>query len=345
MRIGAAPGPYRPGAGNATTDEDLLEAIARGSEEDVGVLYARHAPAVYGIAAQSLDAAAAEEIVQDVFVAAWRSADTFDPARGNAKAWLFSIARHRIANELRRRSRRPKTDGDDGDIPSVPDPTPDQATSLWRKRRAEVLHTALGGLPPSERAALGLAYFDELPHREIATLLGIPLGTAKSRIRSGVVRLRLRLGPLVAAIAVGILAAVVATRLSPGRRMLGRDERALEMLTSSEAVSLRMTAASDVPPEAHATYRFRPGSPIAVVTYSRFPAAAAGQIDRAWAQIAGRWVLLGEAVPDASGHARLIAENPSLEAAPERLTVARESGPAGAEPGGKTLVSWTANRK
>jgi hypothetical protein len=81
------------------------------------------------------------------------------------------------------------------------------------------------------------------------------------------------------------------------------------------------------------------------VTYSRFPAAAAGQIDRAWAQVAGRWVLLGEAVPDASGHARLIAENPSLEAAPERLTVARESGPGGAEPGGKTLVSWTANRK
>ena len=72
---------------------------------------------------------------------------------------------------------------------------------------------------------------------------------------------------------------------------------------------------------------------------------AAGEIDRAWARVGGRWVLLGEAVPDGSGHARLIAENPSLEAPPERLTVARESGPSGAEPGGKTLVSWTADRK
>src|SRR5215471_7334989 len=222
MRPGAAPGPRGLGAGVATTDEDLLDQIARGSgsEEAVGILYARHAPAVYGIAAQSLDAAAAEEIVQDVFVAAWRGAGTFDPARGNPKSWLLAIARHRVANELRRRSRRPKIAGDmgDDDGPALPDPAPDQAAALWRKRRAEILQSALGGLPPSERRALGLAYFDELPHREIASLLGIPLGTAKSRIRSGVARLRLRLGPLVAAIAVGIIAAVVATRVSPGRR-------------------------------------------------------------------------------------------------------------------------------
>src|SRR5262245_8046703 len=136
MRSGAAPGPRGLGAGSATTDEDLLEQIARGSEseEAVGLLYARHAPSVYGIAAQSLDAAAAEEIVQDVFVAAWRGAGTFDPARGNAKAWLFSIARHRVANELRRRSRRPKIAGDADDAPAVPDPSPDQAASLWRRR-------------------------------------------------------------------------------------------------------------------------------------------------------------------------------------------------------------------
>src|SRR5262245_59675711 len=134
MRLGAAPGPRGLGAGSATTDEDLLEQIAGGSEEAVGVLYARHAPAIYGVVAQTLDAAAAEEIVQDVFVAAWRGAGTFDRARGNAKSWLFAIARHRVANELRRRSRRPKIAGDADDAPGFPDPAPDQAASLWRRR-------------------------------------------------------------------------------------------------------------------------------------------------------------------------------------------------------------------
>ena len=100
-----------------------------------------------------------------------------------------------------------------------------------------------------------------------------------------------------------------------------------------------------MPSEAHATYRFRPGAPIAVLTFSRFPPAASGQTDRAWAECDGRWVLLGEGRPDASGHARLIAEAPALERPPDRLVVTGEVGPAGAAPGGKTLVSWTADRK
>jgi RNA polymerase sigma factor (sigma-70 family) len=346
MICGAAPG-RRPGAGIATSDEELLGEIARGREEALGLLYARHARAVFGMAAQALDAATAEEIVQDVFVAAWRGAGSFDPERGPARAWLFTIARHRIANELRRRSRRPRTESHDEDdgLPGLPDPTPDQAESLWRKRRGEILRGALRDLPPPERAALGLAYFDELPHQQIASLLGIPLGTAKSRIRSGVARLRIRLGPLVAMLFVGILAAVLASRLGPGRRELAHDERALDMLTSSDSVSLRMTASPEAPPEAHATYRFRPGSPIAVVTLSRFPAAPAGQVDRAWALREGRWILLGEARPDTSGHARLIAEDASLAVAPERLAVTRERGAARNAPAGTILVRWPTDRE
>ena len=346
MLPGAASG-ARPGAGNATTDEELLAEIARGGEDAVGVLYARLAPAVFAIAAPSLDAATAEEIVQDVFVAAWRSAGSFDPKLGTARTWLYTIARRRIANELRRRSRRPRTESgrEEDDAAVAPDPSPDPSEALWRERRGEILRRALRELPPPERAALGLAYFDDVPHREIATLLRIPLGTAKSRIRSGVSRLRIRLGPLVAAVAVGVLAALLVSRLGPGRRQLGVDERALEMLTSSDAQSLRMTASPQAPPDTHATYRFRPGSPIAVVTFSRFPAAGPGEIDRAWAFAGGRWVLLGEATPDATGRARRIAEDPALAETPGRLVVTRETGPAGAAPGGRPMVTWEADRK
>jgi RNA polymerase sigma-70 factor (ECF subfamily) len=346
MPLGAVPG-ARPGAGKATTDEELLTEIARGREEAVGVLYARLAPSVYAIAAPTLDAATAEEIVQDVFVAAWRSAGSFDPKLGTARTWLFTIARRRVANELRRRSRRPRTEagGEDDPVAAAPDPAPDPTEALWRERRGEILRRALRELPPPERAALGLAYFDDVPHREIATLLRIPLGTAKSRIRSGVARLRTRLGPLVAAVAVGVLAALLVSRLSPGRRQLGVDERALDMLTSSEAQSLRMTASAEAPPDAHATYRFRPGSAIVVVTLSHFPAAGPGEVDRAWAFAAGRWILLGEAAPDATGRARRIAEDPALSETPNRLVVTRETGPAGAAPAGRTMVSWEADRK
>jgi hypothetical protein len=127
--------------------------------------------------------------------------------------------------------------------------------------------------------------------------------------------------------------------------VLSRDERALEMLTSSEAVALRLSAAPGVPPEAHATYRFRPGSPTAVVTLSHFPAAVAGETDRAWARVAGRWIRLGDAVPDAAGRARRIAENAALAAPPERLVVTRETGPAGAEPNGRPMAEWERDRK
>jgi RNA polymerase sigma-70 factor, ECF subfamily len=333
---------HAAGAMTVTSDEELLHEIANGRHDAVGELYARHAGAVFGMAARTFDPATAEEIVQDVFLAAWRGAASFDPSRGGAKPWLFAIARHRIANELRRRSRRPGDEAaaEAGDAEAVPDAAPDQAEVLWRQRRSEILRRALSRLPEGERAALGLAYFEDLPHGTVASLLGIPLGTAKSRIRSGVARLRLALGA-----AVAILVVAAAARLLQSRTALSRDERALEMLTSSEAVALRLTAAPGVPPDAHATYRFRPGSPIAVVTLSHFPGAAPGETDRAWARVAGRWIRLGEAVPDAAGHARRIAENPALGTPPERLLVTRETGPAGAEPGGRTMAAWEPDRK
>lgn len=331
----------RPGVDMVTTDEELLREMARGEPDAVGLFYERHAAAVFGMAAQAFDAATAEEIVQDVFLAAWRGAASFDPERGSARPWLFAIARHRIANELRRRSRRPADGpaGDDGVAAALPDQAPDQAEALWRRRRGEILRAAIARLPAGERAALGLAYFEDLPHGAIASLLRIPLGTAKSRIRSGVARLRLQLGPLVATLAVAILVAL-AVRYRTNREALARGERALDMLTSSDSVALRMTATAEAPPEAHATYRFRHGSAIAVVTLSHFPKAPPGETYRVWARLAGRWVAVGDGGVDENGRARLVAEGPAFDLWPEALAVSRERGAAGGSPSGPILVRW-----
>src|SRR5262249_16927985 len=153
---------YRPGADSVTSDEELLSEIARGRHDAVGELYARHAGAIFGMAAQSFDPATAEEIVQEGFLAPWPGAASFHPCAaaefvpslGAAKPWLYAIARHRIANELRRRSRWPG-DGAAADAEvaaALPDPAPDQAEALWRLRRGDILRAALARLPDSERA-------------------------------------------------------------------------------------------------------------------------------------------------------------------------------------------------
>jgi RNA polymerase sigma-70 factor, ECF subfamily len=329
------------------TDEHLLREVAAGNEEPIGTLYSRYAPIVFGMAAQALGKTSAEEIVQDVFVAVWRGAASFDPEKGSARAWLLQIAHYRIANALRTRGRRPRTveDPDGEEAARLADPAPDQAEEAWLAHRRQILERALEQLPPPQRQALGLAFFSDLSHGEVARVLGLPLGTVKSRLRTGIAQMRSRLAPLAAALLVLAIAAGLAWRLAARREALARDERALAMLTSSEAVAIRMTSAPGQDPATHATYRYRAGSPIAVVTFSAFPKAAPGEVDRAWASIGGRWVLLGEAVPDAGGRARLIAEDGALAQAPDGLLVATESGPAGAAPGERAIVSWSADRK
>lgn len=329
------------------TDEQLMLDLTSGREDAIGPLYARYAPLVFGMAAQAMDRATAEEIVQDVFLAVWRNASSFDRERGALRPWLLQIAHHRIANELRRRSRRPRAEPDpDGErVAGLADPAPGQDEEASKAHRREILRRALEELPPAQRQALGLAYFEELSHGEIASALGLSLGTAKSRIRAGMARLRGKLAPLAAALLVAGLLAGLVVRLREGRDWLERDERALAMLTSSDAVSLRLAAVPGVPAETHARYRFRAGSPIAVLTFSNFPPAAPGETYRAWALLDGRWSLLGGAVPDAGGKARLIAEGPAYAARPQAIEVTRERGPAGEAPEGPAVVKWHADHE
>jgi len=323
------------------SDEALMAELASGKQDAIGALYARYAPTVLGMAAQALGRPTGEEIVQDVFVAVWKGAPTFDPSRGAVRPWLLQIAHYRIANELRRRSRRPKIqdDPDGGRLAALPDPGPGPSDEAWSAYRQAALRRALEELPPPQRQALGLAFFEQLSHDEIAETLRLPLGTAKSRIRAGLKSLRLRLAPIVALLALAI-AGAIALRLASERSRLGREDRALTMLTSSDSRALRMTAPGDPSSAIHGTYRFLPGSPTAVFTISRFPAAPAGSVYRLWARVNGAWLPLGVLRPDASGHARGIAEHPSLATAPERLEVRTETTAVSSAPTGPVVVGW-----
>jgi RNA polymerase sigma-70 factor (ECF subfamily) len=325
------------------TDEALMSDLASGQQDAIGLLYARYAPTILGMAAQALGRSAAEDIVQDVFVAVWKNSPTYDPNRGPVRPWLLQIAHFRIANELRRKSRRPQIQPDpEGErLASIPEPGPGQSEEIWNAYRSSALRRALEELPPPQRQALGLAFFEQLSHDEIASALKLPLGTAKSRVRAGLRSLRQRLAPVLAALVGVAILGAVALRLFSGRAELGRDERALTMLTSSDSQALRLTAPRNPQSPIHGVYRYRPGSPIAVLTISNFPPAAGGRVYRAWALRGNTWIPLGDARPDASGHARLIVEHPALSSRPDRLELAMEPEIVGTAPGGSAMIAWS----
>jgi RNA polymerase sigma factor (sigma-70 family) len=326
------------------SDESLLSDLASGHQDAIGLLYTRYAPTVLGMAAQALGRSAAEDVVQDVFLSVWKSAHTYDPQRGPVRPWLLQIAHFRIANELRRKSRRPRIQADsEGEkLASIPEPGPGQSEEVWNAYRRAALLRALEELPPPQRQALGLAFFDQLSHDEIASALKLPLGTAKSRIRAGLKSLRVRLTPLIAVLAGIAILGGAALRLFSGRTDLARDERALTMLTSSDSEALRMTAPGDPSSRIHGVYRHRPGSPTVVFTLSNFPPAPAGKVYRVWAFHAGAWVLLGASISDVAGHPRRIAEHPALASSPDLLEVTLEPETGGAAPNGPVVIAWPA---
>src|SRR5881397_402312 len=130
---------YRPMPPRAhASDAELMRRVADCSEESLGLLYRRFARLIVGLASQTLDRAAAEDIVQDVFLAVWRNAATFDPERGSVRAWILQIAHFRLLNELRRRSRQPEleTDPEGHVLASLParDPGPAEAAAAEHRR-------------------------------------------------------------------------------------------------------------------------------------------------------------------------------------------------------------------
>jgi RNA polymerase sigma-70 factor, ECF subfamily len=160
-------------------------AMQSGNQSALAELYDRYSSVVYAVALRVLgDTGAAEDVLQEIFLQLWRNPGAFDAARGSLGAWLAVIARNRAIDALRRR--RPETDIEDV-IVSV---APDLAAQADRSRAAEKVRGVLSAMPAPQRTALEMAYFEGMSHSEIASKTGEPLGTIKTRIRSGLLALR-----------------------------------------------------------------------------------------------------------------------------------------------------------
>ena len=176
----------------AADDFGLMEGIAARDQGALSALYDRHSSAVFGLCLRILrEREEAEEATCDVFIEVWNRGSRFDRERGHPLAYLLNLARSRAIDRLRTRTRRQKlfVVRDDEETKQTPDagsPLADSMTSQMRSR----LTRALAVLQPGQKKALELAYFDGMSHSEIASALGEPLGTVKTRIRQGLLRMR-----------------------------------------------------------------------------------------------------------------------------------------------------------
>ncbi len=326
------------------SDEDLMRDLAAGQQEALGPLYSRYASVIFHLGSQSLDRASAEELVQEVFLAIWRTAGTFDARQGAFRPWLMRLTHWKILNELRRRRRRPAespgSDDDEDGLEHVPDAQPGPEERTWQREHERIVRTALNGLPPKQRQAVALAFLEELTHEEVARTLDLPLGTAKTRIRSGLHSLRLRLAPMAASL-LGLGLAVVGARYLQSQQAYERDERAIRLVTTSELVPLRLVPASaDVPAGAHANYRGRAGSTVAVLSTEALPGLPAGGTYEAWVRHDDRWTSLGTFEPRADGTALVIAESAELANPPQALEITVESAGGSQAPSGPVVLAW-----
>ena len=168
-------------------EQRLVEGLLAGNDDAVRELYARYARPVFTLGLRLLGSAeAAEELTQDVFLAAWRKAARFDPSRGRLSTWLMTIAHNLAVDRLRRETgvTRPHLVLVD-EVPETP--TPDEDEVLMER---DVAVRALASLSDAERRLLARAYFGGLTAREIADRDGIPLGTVKPRLRTALITVR-----------------------------------------------------------------------------------------------------------------------------------------------------------
>jgi len=194
----------RRAPGRAGEDAALVSRVAAGDEPALGALYDRYGGPAYSLARRiCADNGLAEDVVQEVFLAFWRAPERFDPQRGSFGTWLLTLVHHKSVDAVRREStvrRRTVPQSEDGEERNAPQgPGADQA-ALGAVVAGQV-RDALGGLPAEQREALALAYYGGYTQREVAALTGVPLGTVKSRMFTGLARLRGALGPLVGDVA------------------------------------------------------------------------------------------------------------------------------------------------
>lgn len=185
-----------------SSDPDLLRQIVRRDEAALALLYDRHSRLVYSIAARILRVPSdAEEVLQETFVRVWSRADTYAPMLGSPVAWLTRIARNCAIDRVRAKKTRQHLDAAiviDGSL-SDGEPGPEAATTITPEVLLEeaaiagVVRGALQSLPEAQRALIEAAFFDGYTHSELSERFGVPLGTVKARIRTGLLALKSRL--------------------------------------------------------------------------------------------------------------------------------------------------------
>ena len=175
-------------------DQRALRRVVDRDSGGLGTLYDRHGRAVFSLALRILgDESDAEEVTQDVFAQAWRRAGQYDASRGTVAAWLLVMARTRAIDRFRARRVRPEgsVHEDEGlTLQQLPATSPDAASEMLAAERGQRVRRALEDLPFLQRVAIELAYFEGLSQREIAERLEQPLGTVKTRMRLGLLKLR-----------------------------------------------------------------------------------------------------------------------------------------------------------
>jgi RNA polymerase sigma-70 factor (ECF subfamily) len=173
---------------------DDREAIARaGAGETAGleILYDRYATLVFSLALRILrNTGDAEDVTQEVFAQLWAQASRFDPARGAVGAWLSVIARSRALDRLRRHSVSGRGTAGVEALAAIPDPSPSVELMAASAEQVAAARDAIASLPAEQRAVLELAYYEGLTQAEIAARTSTPLGTVKTRIRTGLQRIR-----------------------------------------------------------------------------------------------------------------------------------------------------------
>lgn len=172
-----------------TTDVELLRAVARGDEQALAEIYDRYRVILFGLLVRILNSREeAEDVLQEVFLQVWRRAADFDENRGKPFTWLVTLARSRGIDRLRSLGARERVA--QAGTREASELVSDAATDAFRSEQRGLVNLALAQLPEEQKRTLILAYFDGLTQSEIAAKLGAPLGTVKTRMRTGMTRLR-----------------------------------------------------------------------------------------------------------------------------------------------------------
>jgi RNA polymerase sigma-70 factor (ECF subfamily) len=171
-------------------DEDLISLADSGNTQAFAALYDRHARAAYSLAYRMMgERQAAEDLVQEAFLKVWRAAGSYRVERASVRTWILSILNNRGIDELRSSASRRRTQDKVEAQTSTSQPS-EAFAQTWRNSQGEQVREALRGLPPEQLKVLELSYFSGYTHMEIAELLGLPLGTVKSRMRLGLQKIR-----------------------------------------------------------------------------------------------------------------------------------------------------------